>query len=49
MGEPTIAINANFFDVRGQKGGSWRTTGCSSPLGAQAPAEVPAAGGLYDE
>jgi hypothetical protein len=34
MGEPTIAINANFFDVRGQKGGSWRTTGCSSPLGA---------------
>ena len=34
MGQPTIAINANFFDVRGQKGGSWRTTGCSSPLGA---------------
>ena len=34
MGEPTVAINANFFDVRGQKGGSWRTTGCSSPLGA---------------
>lgn len=34
MGRPTIAINANFFDVRGQKGGSWRTTGCSSPLGA---------------
>ena len=32
--QPTIAINANFFDVRGQKGGSWRTTGCSSPLGA---------------
>ena len=30
MGQPTIAINANFFDVRGQKGGSWRTTGCSS-------------------
>lgn len=34
LGEPTIAINANFFDVRGQKGGSWRETGCSSPLGA---------------
>ena len=34
MGEPTVAINANFFDVRPQKGGSWRTTGCSSPLGA---------------
>ena len=34
LGRPTIAINANFFDVRGQKGGSWRTTGCSSPLGA---------------
>jgi hypothetical protein len=34
MGEPTIAINANFFDIRPQKGGSWRTTGCSSPLGA---------------
>ena len=34
MGKPTIAINANFFDVRGQKGGSWRSTGCSSPLGA---------------
>ncbi|BBZ11159.1 hypothetical protein MBRA_13540 [Mycobacterium branderi] len=34
MGQPTIAINANFFDVRGQKGGSWRSTGCSSPLGA---------------
>lgn len=33
-GTATIAINANFFDVRGQKGGSWRTTGCSSPLGA---------------
>lgn len=31
---PTIAINANFFDVRSQKGGSWKTTGCSSPLGA---------------
>ena len=24
MGQPTIAINANFFDVRAQKGGSWR-------------------------
>jgi hypothetical protein len=34
LGSPTIAINANFFDVRGQKGGSWKTTGCSSPLGA---------------
>ncbi|MFV8318308.1 phosphodiester glycosidase family protein [Mycobacterium sp. 23] len=34
MGQPTIAINANFFDVRGQKAGSWRDTGCSSPLGA---------------
>jgi hypothetical protein len=34
MGQPTIAINANFFDVRGQKAGSWRETGCSSPLGA---------------
>ncbi len=34
LGQPTIAINANFFDVRGQAGGSWKTTGCSSPLGA---------------
>lgn len=34
LGQPTIAINANFFDVRGQTGGSWRDTGCSSPLGA---------------
>ncbi|MEB3980571.1 phosphodiester glycosidase family protein [Mycobacterium sp. 663a-19] len=34
MGQPTIAINANFFDVRPQRGGSWRQTGCSSPLGA---------------
>jgi hypothetical protein len=34
LGQPTIAINANFFDVRPQKGGSWKTTGCSSPLGA---------------
>lgn len=33
LGQPTIAINSNFFDVRGQKGGSWRSTGCSSPLG----------------
>lgn len=33
LGKPTVAINANFFDVRGQKGGSWRSTGCSSPLG----------------
>lgn len=34
LGQPTIAINANFFDVRPQKGGSWRDTNCSSPLGA---------------
>lgn len=34
LGQPTIAVNANFFDVRGQKGGSWRETKCSSPLGA---------------
>ena len=34
LGQPTIAINANFFDVRGQRGGSWRDTKCSSPLGA---------------
>jgi hypothetical protein len=34
LGQPTIAINANFFDVRGQQGGSWRDTKCSSPLGA---------------
>ncbi|MGH3524047.1 MAG: phosphodiester glycosidase family protein, partial [Mycobacterium sp.] len=34
LGQPTIAINANFFDIRGQKGGSWRSTKCSSPLGA---------------
>ena len=34
LGQPTIAINANFFDVRGQQGGSWKSTGCSSPLGA---------------
>lgn len=34
LGKPTIAINANFFDVRGQNGGSWKSTGCSSPLGA---------------
>jgi len=34
LGKPTIAINANFFDVRGQTAGSWKTTGCSSPLGA---------------
>jgi hypothetical protein len=34
LGEPTIAINANFFDIRGQQRGSWKTTGCSSPLGA---------------
>ncbi|MBI3691197.1 MAG: hypothetical protein HY239_11240, partial [Mycolicibacterium aromaticivorans] len=34
LGQPTIAINANFFDVRGQQAGSWKSTGCSSPLGA---------------
>ena len=34
LGKPTIAINANFFDIRGQQGGSWKSTGCSSPLGA---------------
>ena len=34
LGQPTIAINANFFDVRTQVGGSWKATGCSSPLGA---------------
>ncbi|WP_375486196.1 phosphodiester glycosidase family protein [uncultured Mycobacterium sp.] len=34
LGQPTIAINGNFFDIRGQKGGSWKSTGCSSPLGA---------------
>jgi hypothetical protein len=34
LGQPTITINANFFDVRGQKGGSWKSTNCSSPLGA---------------
>lgn len=34
LGQPTIAVNANFFDVRPQFGGSWKTTGCSSPLGA---------------
>lgn len=33
LGQPTVAINANFFDVRGQAGGSWKSTGCSSPLG----------------
>lgn len=33
LGGPTIAINANFFDVRGQRGGSWKQTDCSSPLG----------------
>ena len=34
LGRPIVAVNANFFDVRGQRGGSWKTTGCSSPLGA---------------
>lgn len=53
LGSPTIAINANFFDVRGQRGGSWRSTGCSSPLGAyvdntrgQGRANVPVTGTL---
>lgn len=34
LGQPIMAVNANFFDVRGQAGGSWRDTKCSSPLGA---------------
>ena len=34
LGRPAIAINANFFDVRPQRGGTWKATGCSSPLGA---------------
>lgn len=34
LGQPTIAVNANFFDIRGQQGGTWKSTGCSSPLGA---------------
>ncbi len=34
LGGPTIAINANFFDVRPQQAGSWKATRCSSPLGA---------------
>jgi hypothetical protein len=34
LGQPTIEINANFFDIRRQKGGSWKSTACSSPLGA---------------
>ncbi len=34
LGQPTIAVNANFFDVRPQLGGSWKNTGCTSPLGA---------------
>jgi hypothetical protein len=35
LGQPTIAINANFFDIRPQRGGlSWKQTGCASPLGA---------------
>ncbi len=33
LGQPTIAVNTNFIDIRGQKGGSWRSTRCSSPLG----------------
>ncbi|MCB0923516.1 MAG: phosphodiester glycosidase family protein [Mycobacterium sp.] len=33
LNRPTIAINANFFDVRAQQAGSWKSTGCSSPLG----------------
>jgi Phosphodiester glycosidase len=53
LGRPTIAVNANFFDVRGQQGGSWRETNCSSPLGAyvdntrgQGRANVPVTGTL---
>jgi len=34
LGRPIIAVNANFFDIRPQKAGSWKQTGCSSPLGA---------------
>ena len=34
LGQPTIAINANFFDVRSQQGGSWKSTGLQFPLGA---------------
>jgi len=34
LGRPTMAVNANFFDIRGQQAGSWKSTGCSSPLGA---------------
>ena len=34
LGRPTIAVNANFFDVRSQQAGSWKSTDCSSPLGA---------------
>ena len=34
LGQPAIAINANFFDVRSQTAGVWKNTGCSSPLGA---------------
>ncbi|MFM9033565.1 MAG: phosphodiester glycosidase family protein [Mycobacterium sp.] len=34
LGRPAIAVNANFFDVRRQRGGNWKVTGCSSPLGA---------------
>lgn len=34
LNRPTIAVNANFFDVRPQQGGSWKDTGCSSPLGS---------------
>ena len=34
MGQPRIAVNANFFDVRRQDAGSWKITGCTAPLGA---------------
>jgi Phosphodiester glycosidase len=34
LGMPTIAVNANFFDIRPQMGGSWKDTNCTSPLGA---------------
>jgi Phosphodiester glycosidase len=34
LGQPIISVNANFFDIRSQKGGSWKETNCTSPLGA---------------
>ncbi|EUA43968.1 putative lipoprotein lprO [Mycobacterium xenopi 4042] len=44
LGQPTIAINANFFDIRGQRGGSWKSTGCSSPLGRSSTTPAAKAG-----